>query len=448
MSHRVLPDVSGEPTRQIVEPPQSSLGLGGDGAGDARRRKDLRKMKAVATGLLLFAAVVYLFTRYLEHRDGADVGAWVPYVRAASEAGMVGALADWFAVTALFRHPLGLPIPHTALIRKKKDDIGEQLGGFIEENFMTPQVLEQRAASLELPKRLSTWLADPRNAPRVSDEAARMISLASEMLRDEDVEQLIMAAIKWAGEPEWAQPIGRILEQLIAEDRLEPVFQLLCDRAHEWAMGSQDLIDRVLDRDGPQWTPKFVNNLVGDKIHRELVDFTWKVKNDPDHEMRRAMHQFVEQFSDDMQHDPEMIARFEGIKNELLGRDEVSDAASTAWKTGKAVIEQMLSDPNSTLRNTLSDGIISIATRVRDDRPLQEKMNGWIARVANHVAANYSQEIISVITETVRGWDADDTSRKIELQVGRDLQFIRINGTVVGSLAGLAIYTVSVLIFH
>ncbi len=167
------------------------------------------------------------------------------------------------------------------------------------------------------------------------------------MLRDEDVEQLIQAALKWVAEPQWAPPpTGRILEQLIAEDRLEPVFQMLCDRAHEWAIGSQDLIDRVVDRDGPQWTPKFVNTLVGDKIHRELVDFTYKVRSDPpDHELRRAMHEFVEKFADDLQHDPEMIAKFENIKMELVGRDEVTGAASTAWKTGKAVIEQMLDDP-------------------------------------------------------------------------------------------------------
>ncbi|MFE0751140.1 DUF445 domain-containing protein [Gordonia sp. NPDC058843] len=445
MASTVIPGVAG----QHEGPPAkaSSPGFGANSAGDEGRRRDLRKMKAVATGFLVFAAIVYLFTRYLEHRDGADVAAWVGYVRAASEAGMVGALADWFAVTALFRHPLGIPIPHTALIRKKKDDIGEQLGGFIEENFMTPDVVVYRAEQLDLPRRLATWVADPDNAPRVSGEAARAITLAAEMLRDEDVEQLIQAALKWAAEPQWAPPTGRILEQLIAEDRLEPVFQLLCDRAHEWALSSQDLVDRVVDRDGPQWTPKFVNNLVGDRIYRELVDFTYKVRIDPDHELRRAMHEFVEKFADDLQNDPEMIAKFEALKLELVGRDEVTGAASTAWQTGKAVIEEMLSDPNSTLRNTLSDSIIQLAERIRDDRPLQEKMNGWVARVARHVAANYSQEIISVITETVRGWDADDTSRKIELQVGRDLQFIRINGTVVGALAGLVIYSTSVLIF-
>ena len=175
-------------------------------------------MKLLATSFLIVAAVIYLFTRYLEHRDGADVAAWVGYVRAASEAGMVGALADWFAVTALFRHPLGIPIPHTALIRKKKDDIGDQLGGFIEENFMTPEVIVQRAEQLDLPRRVATWLADPNNAPRVSDEAARAIKLASEMLRDEDIEQFIQATLRWAAEPEWAPPIGRILHQLIAED--------------------------------------------------------------------------------------------------------------------------------------------------------------------------------------------------------------------------------------
>lgn len=450
MTPTVISDVPGGRHRAPDgETPQSALGFGETGPGDEQRRKDLRKMKMVATGFLVGAAIIYLFTRYVEHRDGADVAAWVGYVRAAAEAGMVGALADWFAVTALFRHPLGLPIPHTALIRKKKDDIGEQLGGFIEDNFMTPDVIEMRATSLELPRRLSSWFADPANAPRVSDEAARMIALAAEMLRDEDIENLIQHAIKWAGEPEWAQPLGRILEQLIAEERLEPVFQLACDRAHDWALGSQDLIDRVVDQDvGPSWKPKFVNNMLGDKIYRELVDFTYKVRTDPNHQLRRSMHEFVQQFADDLQHDPVMIAKFEEIKQELIGRDEVTNAASTAWKTGKAVIEQMLTDPNSTLRNSLSNSAIQLATRIRDDRPLQEKMNGWVARAARHIAANYSQEIISVITETVRGWDADETSRKIELQVGRDLQFIRINGTVVGSLAGLAIYTISVLIFH
>ncbi|MFT4085656.1 MAG: DUF445 family protein [Gordonia sp. (in: high G+C Gram-positive bacteria)] len=405
-------------------------------------------MKMVATGCLLFAACVYLFTRWLESRDGQDVAAWVGYVRAASEAGMVGALADWFAVTALFRQPLGLPIPHTALIPKKKDQIGEQLGGFIEENFMTPEVIEERAVSLDLPRRVSTWLADPANASRVDAEAARGIRLVSEMLDDEDVERFIQACLKWAAEPMWAPPAGRILEQLVNEDRLEPVIQLLCDRAHEWSLGSSGLIDRVVDRDGPSWAPKFVNHLVGDKIYKELTEFTYKVRADPQHELRLAIAEFVRKFADDLQHDDATIASFEEIKRELLGRDEVAGAASTAWQAGKAVIEEMLEDPNSTLRNSISRAVVQTAVRIRDDEPLQAKMNLWTARAARHVAENYSTEIISVITETVRGWDAEETSRKIELQVGRDLQFIRINGTVVGSLAGLVIYTVSVLLFH
>lgn len=414
---------------------------------DEQRRRDLRKMKALATGFLVFAAVVYLVMQYLDARPG-ETAAWVGYVRAAAEAGMVGALADWFAVTALFRHPLGLPIPHTALIKRKKDQIGDQLGGFIEENFMVPELIEQRATSLELPRRMSTWFADPVNAPRVSAEAARALNLAAEMLDDEDVERFLMAAVGWAAEPEWSQPVGRILEQLVDEDRLEPVLQLGADRAHEWALGSLGLIDRLIDRDGPQWMPKFAQNFVGDKIYKELVEFTGKVAGDPDHELRRAVIGAITQFADDLQNDPETIAKFEALKTELVGRDEVTGAASTAWKAGKAVIEKMLDDPNNTLRNTISSSVIQVAERIRDDEALQQKMNGWVARGAHHVASNYASEIISVITETVRGWDAQETSDKIELQVGRDLQFIRINGTVVGALAGLAIYTIAQLIFH
>lgn len=404
-------------------------------------------MKIVATGLLVFAAVIYFVMRWLEHRDGADVATWVGYVRATAEAGMVGALADWFAVTALFRQPLGLPIPHTALIPRKKDQIGDQLGGFVQENFMTREVIETRVESLDLPRRLASWVADPANKQRVNDEVSRVFRLGSEMLGDEDIERFIQAVLKWAAEPVWAPPAGRILEQLVSEDRLEPVIQLACDRAHEWALGSQALVDRVVDRDGPAWTPKFVNNLVGDKIYRELTEFTYKVRSDPNHELRLAMGKFVADFAQDLQYDDAMIAKFEGLKEELLGRDEVTGAASTAWQAGKAVIEQMLDDPASTLRTSLSDAVVQLAQRIRDDEPLQAKMNGWTVRGARHIADNYSSEIISVITETVRGWDAEETSRKIELQVGRDLQFIRINGTVVGSLAGLTIYTVSVLLF-
>jgi uncharacterized membrane-anchored protein YjiN (DUF445 family) len=425
-------------------PKRTIAGLSG---ADVERKAALRRMKLLATGLLLLAAVIYLFCRWLEDRDGDNVAGWVGYVRAASEAGMVGALADWFAVTALFKHPLGIPIPHTALIRKKKDQIGEQLGGFIEDNFMTPAVIEEKVAQLALPIRVSSWLADPKNAPRVGAEAARGIAFAAEMLDDEDIEQLIIAGMRWAAEPEWGPPAGRVLEQLIAENRLEPVIQMVCDRAHDFALGSQDLIDRVIDKDGPAWAPKFVNSLVGDRLYRELVEFSFKVKSDPDHQVRQAMTAMLVQLADDLQNDPATIERLEAIKSEMLERDEVTGAASTAWNAGKALIEQLLADPNGTLRSTLTDSIIQVAVRIRDDQVLQNKMNQWMVRVARHISENYSQEIISVITETVRGWDAEDTSNKIELQVGRDLQFIRINGTVVGSLAGLAIYTVSVLLF-
>ncbi|MGZ8178457.1 DUF445 domain-containing protein [Williamsia sp. SKLECPSW1] len=418
-----------------------------DAAGDAQRRRDLRKMKVVATGFLAAAALVYLFTRYIESRDGADVAAWVGYVRAAAEAGMVGALADWFAVTALFKQPLGLPIPHTALIRRKKDQIGDQLGDFIEENFMTPSVIEGQVEKLQLPHRVSRWLADPANAPRISDEASRAIGLAGEMLADEDVEAFIVAGMRWMAEPQWGPPAGRVLEQLIDEDRLEPLIQMLCERARAWAEDSQPLIDRIIDKDGPAWAPKFVNLLVGERIHRELVEYTAKIAADPDHDIRRAMRELAVTFAHDLQHDPATMAKVEEIKDEFIGRDEVAGAASTAWKAAKAVLEQALDDPDSRLRTALADGVIRVATRISADDVLQDKMNMWTVRVARHVSQNYSREIISVITETVRGWDADDTSRKIELQVGRDLQFIRINGTVVGSLAGLVIYTVSVLLF-
>ncbi len=426
--------------------PQGAGGFALGGEDDAEKAAGLRRMKIVATGFLVAAAAVYLLCRFLEHRGGG-AGAWVGYVRAASEAGMVGALADWFAVTALFRHPLGIPIPHTALIRKKKDQIGDSLADFVKGNFLTADVVAAKAAELDLPRRVSAWVADPAHRDRVDDEAARVVRLASEMVRDEDIERLVQSGLRWLGEPQWAPPIGRVLESVQRDGRLLPLVDVFCERAYRWAVDAGPLIDRLIEKDAPNWAPRFVNVLVGDKIHRELVEFTWRVHSDPQHEVRRAIDELIATFAADLQRDPETIASFEEVKTELLARDEVTDATSTAWRSARDILVEALEDRNSTLRVTIAESVVNVAARVQAEPALLTKLNAWTVRMARHVAENYSDEIISIITETVQGWDADEAGRKIELQVGRDLQFIRINGTVVGALAGLTIYTASELLF-
>jgi uncharacterized membrane-anchored protein YjiN (DUF445 family) len=418
---------------------------GADTAADAERRRGLRRMKLVALSFLVGATVLFLFCRWAE-ANGA--GAWAGYVAAASEAGMVGALADWFAVTALFKHPLGIPIPHTAIIKRKKDQLGEGLGAFVRENFMSPEVIETKLRDAEVAGRLGKWLSESSHAERVAAEASTVLRVGVEMLRDEDVQHVLdRMIIKRLAEPQWGPPVGRVLATLLAENRQEALIQLLADRAFQWSLNAGEIIERVVERDSPTWSPRWVDHLVGDRIHRELMDFTDKVRRNPDHELRRSATRFLFEFADDLQHDEATIARAEKVKEQLMARDEVARAAETAWNTLKRLILESVDDPSSALRTRIADSVVHIGESLRDDADLRDKVDNWIIRAAQHLVTQYGAEITTIITDTIERWDADEASRRIELHVGRDLQFIRINGTVVGALAGLIIYSIAQLLF-
>ena len=398
-------------------------------------------MKVVALSFLLGALVVYLVTKIV----GAH--GWLGYVNAAAEAGMVGGLADWFAVTALFKHPLGIPIPHTAIIKRKKAQLGEGLGSFVRENFMSPEVIETKIREADVASRTGKWLADTRNAERVAAEASTVLRVVVEMLRDDDVQQVLdKMIVKRIAQPQWGPPVGRVLSSLLEEHRQEALLQLLADRAFEWSLGADEIIERVIERDSPTWTPRWVDGLVGDRIHRELMDFTDKVRRNPDHELRRSATKFLFEFADDLQNDEATIARAEKVKDQVMARDEVTRAAETAWTTAKRIFMESVDDPTSTLRTRIADSVVHIGESLRDDANLRDKVDNWIVRAAQHLVSQYGTEITAIITETIERWDADEASRRIELHVGRDLQFIRINGTVVGAIAGLIIFSIGELV--
>ncbi|MCI4673609.1 DUF445 domain-containing protein [Candidatus Mycolicibacterium alkanivorans] len=418
---------------------------GADPEADAERRRALRRMKAVALSFLIGATVIFLVCRWVQAQGGP---AWIGYVGAAAEAGMVGALADWFAVTALFRHPLGLKIPHTAIIKRKKDQLGEGLGTFVRENFLSAPVVETKLRDAEIAGRLGKWLSEPAHAYRVAGEAATVLQVVVELLNDEDIQHVIdRTIVKRLAEPQWGPPVGRVLAQLLAENRQEALIQLLCDRAFEWALNAGDTIERVVTRDSPSWSPRFVDQLVGDRIHRELMDFTDKVRRNPNHELRLSATRFLFEFANDLQNDDVTIARAEAVKEQLMVRDEVTRAAETAWKTLKRLVLDGVDDPSSALRTRIADSVVRIGESLRDDAELRDKVDNWIVRGAQHLVGQYGGEITTIITDTIERWDAEEASRRIELHVGRDLQFIRINGTVVGALAGLVIYTVAQFMF-
>ncbi|WP_373692423.1 DUF445 domain-containing protein [[Mycobacterium] kokjensenii] len=419
---------------------------GADPAADAVRLRDLRRMKTVALGFLLGATVVFALCRWAQS-DGTAAD-WVGYVGAAAEAGMVGALADWFAVTALFKHPLGVPIPHTAIIKRKKDQLGEGLGTFVRENFLSPPVIETKLRDAQIAGRVGKWLAEPAHAERVAAETATVLRVLIEMLRDDDVQDVIdRMIVQRIAEPNWGPPVGRVLGSLLAENRQEALIQLLADRAFQWSLNAGEVIQRVVERDSPTWSPRFVDHLVGDRIHRELMDFTDKVRRDPQHELRRSATRFLFEFADDLQHDQATIAKAEAVKEQLMARDEVANAAATAWRTLKRLVLDGVDDPSGALRTRVAATVVQIGESLRDKAELRDKVDNWIVRAAQHLVGHYGVEITAIITETIERWDAAEASRRIELHVGRDLQFIRINGTVVGALAGLAIYSIAQLMF-
>ncbi len=312
-------------------------------------------MKVVALSFLLGATVVFLLCTWAQARGAAP---WVGYVRAAAEAGMVGALADWFAVTALFKHPLGLPIPHTAIIKRKKDQLGEGLGAFVRENFLSPQIVETKLRDAGVAGRLGKWLSEPAHAQRVAAEASTVLRVLVEMLRDEDVQHVLdRMIVKRIAEPQWGPPVGRVLATLLAEQRQEALLQLLADRAFQWSLNAGEVIERVIERDSPTWSPRWVDHLVGDRIHRELMDFTDKVRRNPDHELRRSATRFLFEFADDLQNDDSTIQKAENVKEQIMARDEVARAAETAWTAAKRIILESVDDPSSTLRTRIADSV-------------------------------------------------------------------------------------------
>jgi len=417
----------------------------GGTAAEEEKRRGLRKMKMVALSFLLGATVIFLLTSWAE---AAGWPAWVGYVRAAAEAGMVGALADWFAVTALFRHPLRIKIPHTAIIPNKKDALGSSLGDFVGSNFLSESVVREKLSRVDVSKRLGGWLSQPANAERVTSELATVVRAAVKVLRDEDVQAIMeQAVVKRIVDKPWGPPLGKILEGVFADGAHHKLVDLMCDRAYEWVRDNHTTMLRVVSDRAPSWSPKFVDEMLADKVYGEVLSFVWAVKTDVNHPMRLALDKFLGEFAQDLQTDPEVMARAEQVKSQMLGHDEVQKLIGSAWATAKEMLLNAAEDPSSELRRRVRTGLETLGERLVSDEHIRSKVDTWVEGAAAYVVTHYSREITTIITDTVERWDAEETSRKIELQVGRDLQFIRINGTVVGALAGLVIYTVAQLLF-
>ncbi|WP_369169671.1 DUF445 domain-containing protein [Streptomyces sp. R28] len=410
-------------------------------AADEEKQRGVRRMKLTATGMLLIVALVYVLAKWASN---AGAGDWADYVAAAAEAGMVGALADWFAVTALFRHPLGIPIPHTAIIPNKKDQLGVSLGEFVGENFLSEDVVRQRLRAVGIGNRLGGWLADPEHADRVTAELSAALRGALTVMRDSDVQAVVGEAItRRADAKDIAPGIGKMLQRIVEDGGHKRAVDLIVARAQNWLILHDDEIMDAVQGGAPGWTPKFVDRRVGERVYKELLRFVTEMRDMPSHPARGALDRFLTDFASDLQSDSDTRARVERLKGEVLGRGEVQDLIASAWTAVRSMIVSAAEDERSELRLRVRASLLSLGARMAVEPRLQAKVDSWVEGAAVYVVTTYRKEITSLITDTVASWDAEHTTKKIEAHIGRDLQFIRINGTVVGSLAGLLIYTVS-----
>lgn len=406
---------------------------------DQDRLRALRRMKAVALGALVFMAVVFVLAFAFQERVG-----WLGYVRAAAEGGMVGALADWFAVTALFRRPLGLPIPHTAIIPNRKDEIGRTLGEFVETNFLAADVVRTKLAGTAIAQRAGEWLREAHHAERIGAEGATIATAVLNALSDDDVRDLISdLAREHLVEPEWGPPAGTWLAKIVDAEAHHGAVDLAVDSIARWLEANEDSFSGLISRRLPSWVPKLAHRFVDDTVYHEAVKFIEAVQADPRHPARLAVDGYLSRLADNLQHDPATREKLENAKASLFDSPRVGALAAEAWNTAKNGLLTSLADEQSGLRRRAVRALQEVGDRLTTDAALQHRVDTWVSDAAVFLVDRYRHDIASIITDTVERWDPAETTEKIELMVGRDLQYIRLNGTFVGALAGLAIFALA-----
>jgi uncharacterized membrane-anchored protein YjiN (DUF445 family) len=396
-------------------------------------------MRLLALSLLVIAAVVFLLTR-------GRGGGW-GFVAAAAEAAMVGAIADWFAVTALFRHPLGLPVPHTAIIPERKAALGASLEAFVTENFLTEENARSRLGSADVTRRIGRWLSREPNAQRVVAEAAPPLGRALRSVRDEEVRSFLdEALLPRLGEEQLSPVAGHLLESVVVDGAHHGLVDLALVEGHQWLRANYDTVAADVAARAPWWSPQWLDDKVVERVHHEAVAWVADVRDDPAHPARHALDALLAQLGDDLQHDDATRRRAERFKERMLAHPGVADGLVAVWDAIRTVVVDALDTPDSILRRRASGAVVSLGERLVSDDRLRTRVDAHLADAVGHLVTTYGGEIATVISQTVDRWDGKEAAERIELHVGKDLQFIRINGTVVGALVGLAIQAVDVLL--
>ena len=417
--------------------PASPVSARGHESLELRKRR-LAAARRRATALL--GAVTVLFVSVTA--AGAH-GTALAYVQAGAEAAMVGGIADWFAVTALFRRPLGLPIPHTALIVERKDQFAATLGQFVQENFLNADVLAERIQTAKIPSRLGAWLSDEENAARFAGHAADLAVTVTEALRDEDVQRVLTAELSRAiSAVELAPLAGRVLRIVIAGGHHAELFNVIVTGADHYLADHHEELRERFQEEAPRWVPDGLYRRVFERMYVRLRERLAAMAANPDDDARHQFEAWIEALPERLETSPELRERGERIKRDVLDSASLRDLASSLWTATKQTLRTQAADPESELRGRLAGALVATGWRLGSDRRLSESFERVVESWARALAGQFHDELAGLVTGTIERWDAAETSTQLELLLGRDLQFIRINGTVVGAGVGLILHAV------
>jgi uncharacterized membrane-anchored protein YjiN (DUF445 family) len=397
-------------------------------------------MRSLALSLLVLAAVVYLVTL------GDTTGVW-GYVNTGAEAAMVGALADWFAVTALFKHPLGLPIPHTAIIPKRKTEIGRNLQEFVVESFLTEEIARERLAAAHVGVRVGRWLGERSHRDRVMAEVVRVVRVGLGRLDEDEVRGLVTDVLLPRLSVEPISPIaGSFLEAVVADQTHRGLVDLGLEQLREWLAENPGTYAAVLSERAPWWTPPWLDDRVIGWTYQQVLDWLADIRREPTHPARRALDDLLRRLAHDLQHDTEVMERAEALKERLLSHPQVPETAVGLWRSLHTALTSAMDAPDSYFYRRGDELLAHLGGHLVDNDPWRERLESTLGELVSFFVNTYGSELAEVISVTVDRWDGKEAADRIELHVGRDLQFIRINGTVVGALAGLLIHAVSQIV--
>ena len=407
---------------------------------EQQKKQQLRKYQFFATGLFTLMAVIFIVMTVLQKTNNAP---WIGFVRAFSEAAMVGALADWFAVTALFHYPMGLKIPHTNLIQNKKDQIGDNLGNFVVENFLSPQSIRPFIVQLKVSEGIGEWLAKKQNQKILVEQISDIALGIVQKLEDEMVLKVIHAkAEEMIAELKMNTIVGNGLDYALQKNMHQKLITTLAKEIKNYIFNHQEVIQERVKKESFSIIPKFVDDAIAGKITRGLTQYFEEVEQNAHHDLRREITHQLQIFIAEVKTNEKWQMEFEKAKKEILKSDTIALYTKDIWQSLKRTLMEALESENSLLKTYLFKNLSSFSEQLQTNAQLQHKIDHWVRVTAYKTILKNRHRFGTLIRSTVGNWEGKELSNKLELEVGKDLQFIRINGTIVGGLVGLIIYTI------